>query len=349
MDTRRMLVRLTSLIAVLVLAVGAGCGSGSGGGSSSSGGGTPSSAKPGSGIKIGLVTDIGGLNDRGFNELAANAVNKAHDELGVDIKILESKSDADYIPNLSQLGDEGYDLIVSNGYLMGDQTHQAAEAYPDSSFMIIDYAYEEKDALPNLLGVVFKEQEAGYLVGYMAGLMTKSGTVSTVGGQAIPPVDHFIGGFQQGATDAKPDVKLLNGYSNEFPDPAPCKEIALDQISKQSDIVFAVAGQCGLGALDAAKEKTVWGIGVDKDQLFLGDHIMTSAVKKVDEGVYQTIQQVVDGTFAGGVTALGLKEKGVGLGQVNPKVPQDVVDKVNALIPKIISGEIQVSDTPKVK
>src|SRR6185436_5117188 len=156
-----MLVRLTSLIAVLVLAVGAGCGSGSGGGSSSSGGGTPSSAKPGSGIKIGLVTDIGGLNDRGFNELAANAVNKARDELGVDIKILESKSDADYIPNLSQLGDEGYDLIVSNGYLMGDQTHQAAEAYPDSSFMIIDYAYEEKDALPNLLGVVFKEQEAG--------------------------------------------------------------------------------------------------------------------------------------------------------------------------------------------
>jgi len=347
-DKRRTPARLAALLAVLILAIAAGCGSGSSG-SSSSAGGSSGGAKPGSGIKVGLVTDIGGLNDHGFNELAANAIKKAQADMGAQIKLLESKSDADYIPNLTQLGDEGYDLIISNGFLMGDQTHQAAAAYPDSKFMIIDYAYSDADALPNLLGVVFKEQEAGYLVGYMAGLMTKSGTVSSVGGQAIPPVDHFLGGFQQGAADANPSVKLLNGYSNEFPDPAPCKEIALDQISKGSDVVFQAAGQCGLGALDAAKEQSVWGIGVDKDQLYLGDHIMTSAIKKVDVGVYDTIKSVVDGTYQGGVKVLGLKEEGVGLGQVNPKVPADVVDKVKALIPKIISGEIQVKDAPTVK
>src|SRR3712207_3216290 len=134
----------------------------------------------------------------------------------------------------------------------------------------------------------------------MAGLVTESGTVSTVGGQKIPPVDRFIAGFQKGAMDANPQVKLLNAYSQDFVDQAKCKEVALDQISKGSDVVFQVAGGCGLGALDAAAQEGVWGIGVDADQAFLGDHVLTSALKRVDVAVFKTIEAAVDGTFEGG-------------------------------------------------
>src|SRR5919201_5830214 len=136
--------------------------------------------------------------------------------------------------------------------------------------------------------------------------MTKSNIVSTVGGQKIPPVDHYIAGFQAGAKAANPKVKLLNDYSQSFTDPAPCKELALQQISSGSDIVFQVAGGCGLGALDAAKEKHVWGIGVDADQAYLGPHILTSAVKRVDSAVFDAIKSVADGKFHGGDAVYGL-------------------------------------------
>ena len=172
--------------------------------------------------------------------------------------------------------------------------------------------------------------------------------MSSVGGIKIPPVDRFIAGFQKGATDANPDIKTLNGYSEDFVDQAKCKELALDQIAEGSDVVFQVAGGCGLGALDAASEKGVWGIGVDADQAFLGDHVLTSALKRVDQAVYQTIDALVAGSFTGGgVSVFGLAEEGVGLGEVSPNAPQDAVDETLAQIPKITSGEIEVPDTLK--
>ena len=312
-------------------------------------------AAPGAGIKVGLVTDIGGLNDRGFNSLANQGLEQAATEIGVETRVLESKSDADYIPNLSTLAEDGYDLVISVGFLMGEATHQAAEAFPDTKFAIIDFGYgapgcEDTNScnLDNLQGLVFKEQETGYLVGYLAGLVSESGTVSSVGGIKIPPVDRFIAGFQKGATDANPDIKTLNGYSEDFVDQAKCKEVALDQIAKGSDVVFQVAGGCGLGALDAASEKGVWGIGVDADQAFLGEHVLTSALKRVDQAVYQTIDALVAGSFTGGgVSVFGLAEEGVGLGEVSPNAPQDAVDKTLEQIPLIISGEIEVPDTLK--
>lgn len=304
-------------------------------------------------VKVGLVTDIGGLNDRGFNSLANQGLERAASELGVEIRVLESKSDADYIPNLSTLADEGYNLIISVGFLMGEATHTAAEEYPDTNFAIIDNAYggegcEETNTceLPNLQGLLFKEQETGYLAGYLAGLVTESNTVSSVGGIKIPPVDRFIAGYQAGAAASNPDVKTLNGYSEDFVDQAKCKEVALDQIAEGSDVVFQVAGGCGLGALDAASEKGVWGIGVDADQSFLGDHILTSSLKKVDEAVFQTVQQVVDGSFAGGgVTLFGLAEEGVGLGEFSPNAPQEAIDETLAQIPSIVDGTIEVPDS----
>jgi basic membrane protein A len=345
---KRWLLWLSALLAVFALAtVAAGCGGdddeAGDTGAPAATGDTTGETTGGEPIKVGLVTDIGGLNDRGFNELANTGVEQAVDELGVESRVLESKSDADYIPNLSQLAEEGYNLIISNGFLMGEATDAAAKEFPESNFGIIDFAYEAPG--PNLLGLVFKEQEVGSLAGYLAAKVSESGTISTVGGQKIPPVDRFIAGFQAGAKAANPDITLLNGYSQEFVDPAPCKEIALDQISKGSDVVFQVAGGCGLGALDAAKEKSVWGIGVDKDQAFLGDHILTSAVKRVDQAVFQTIEKAVNGEFEGGLTSFGLAEDGVGLGETSDQVDQAILDELDAERQKIIDGETTIPDT----
>jgi basic membrane protein A len=336
------------LVAGALALVAAGCGGNDEGTSTGGAGNTNTGATTGGGeaVKVCLVTDIGGLNDRGFNSLANTGLERAASELGVDTRVLESHSDADYVPNLSECATQGFNLIISVGFLMGQATEDAAKQYPDATFAIIDNAYEKPEA--NLQGLVFKEQEVGYLVGYMAGLVTKTNTVSSVGGQKIPPVDRFIAGYQKGAADANPGVKTLNGYSQDFVDQAKCKEVALDQIAKKSDVVFQVAGGCGLGALDAAKEKGLWGIGVDADQSFLGSFILTSAQKKVDEAVFQTIEKVVNGeTVGGGTTTFGLAEDGVGLGKVSSKVPQDVIDKVDAQKQKIIDGEIEIPDTVK--
>jgi len=337
---------LALLLASLALALGtAACGGDDDGdGEPAAEEEAPAEEEGGEPIRVGLVTDIGGLNDRGFNSLANQGLERAQEELGVEGQVLESQSDADYIPNLSELGDEGYELIISVGFLMTDATAQAAPEYSESSFAIVDSAFDPP--IENAQGLLFKEQETGCLVGVVAALMSETGTISTVGGQKIPPVDRFIAGYQQCAQEARPDIELLNAYSQDFVDQAKCKEIALDQIADGSDVVFQVAGGCGLGALDAAKEQNVWGIGVDADQAFLGDHILTSALKRVDVAVFKTIESVQNGTFeGGGVTTFGLAEDGVGLGEVSPEVPQEVLDRVEEFEQRIINGELQLAET----
>jgi basic membrane protein A len=346
-NVKRKLPWLLLLLAVLAV-IGAGCGGGDDdeGGGDAGGGTEATETTGGEAIKVGLVTDIGGLNDRGFNSLANKGLEDAKSQLGVEGRVLESKSDADYIPNLSELGDQGYDLVISVGFLMTDATAQAAAAYPDATFGIVDSAFDPP--ISNAQGLLFKEQETGCLVGVVAALTSKTGTISWVGGQKIPPVDRFIAGYEFCAKKAKPDIKVSGDYSQEFVDQAPCKELALDQIDKGSDVVFQVAGGCGLGALDAAKEKGVWGIGVDADQSFLGDHILTSAVKRVDVAVFKTIEAVQNGeTVGGGVTTFGLADDGVGLGKVSPEVPQDVLDKTDEYKQQILDGSLQIPDTVK--
>jgi basic membrane protein A len=342
---KRKLPWVLTFLAALVLAVAAaGCGGGDEGeGGAGATGASETTGGGGEGIRVGLVTDIGGLNDRGFNSLANQGLEDAKSQLGVDGRVLESKSDADYIPNLSEFGDQGYDLVISVGFLMTDATAQAAKAYPDTTFAIVDSAFDPP--IPNAQGLLFKEQETGCLVGVVAALTSKSGNITWVGGQKIPPVDRFIAGYEFCAKKANPDINVSGDYSQEFVDQAPCKEIALDQIDKGSDVVFQVAGGCGLGALDAAKEQGVWGIGVDADQSFLGDHILTSAVKRVDVAVFKTIEAVQNGeTVGGGVTSFGLAEDGVGLGKVSSEVPQDVVDKAEEFKQQILDGSLQVPD-----
>jgi basic membrane protein A len=205
-----------------------------------------------------------------------------------------------------------------------------------------------------VLGIQFKEQETGYLVGYLAGALAKRNftkfdgkqTISTVGGQKIPPVDHYIAGYQAGAKAADPSIKLLNGYAGDFVDQSKCKALANAQISQGSRVVFQVAGNCGLGVITAAKEKGVWAIGVDADQAYLGPQVLTSSLKRVDQAVFQLCQQVQAGQFSGGHDRLvGLKEEGVGIGKIAPGVPADILAAVKEQAAKIIAGTISVPTT----
>src|SRR5215208_5492262 len=288
-----------------------------------SGGGGGSSTKAEKKIRIAMVTDIGGLNDRGFNALAYKGLQQAKSELGADIRVLTSKSNADYVPNLSTLARQKYDLVVAVGFLMGDATAKVAKSFPQTNFAIVDFPSAALKGKPtNVRGLLFKENEAGYLVGYMAGLYAKKKggdqAVSAVGGQKVPAVDAYAAGYEAGAKKANPGVKTLFAYSQDFVDQAKCKEIALNQIGQGSQVVFAVAGQCGLGALDAAKEKDVQGIGVDADQSYIGPQVMTSALKKVDVAVFNTAKDVQEGTFKPGTdTVFDLKSEAVGLGKVS--------------------------------
>jgi basic membrane protein A and related proteins len=334
--------RSLAVLGVIVL-FAAGCG---GGGDKKSSETTTGGSGAGEGMKIGLVTDIGGLNDRGFNHLSFVGLQRAERELGVEQRVFQAHSTGEYVPNLSTFARQGYDLTIGVGFTEATAIDTAATRFPDSNFAIVDVDQTEEPHKPaNLLGLLFREQETGYLVGYLAGLEEKrragADVIGSVGGQKQPPVDRFIAGYQAGAKAADPGIKLLNGYSEDFADQAKCKQIALNQIEQGAGVVFQVAGGCGLGALDAAKEKGVWGIGVDADQSFLGPHILTSAVKRVDTAVFLAIKSVVDGNFKGGSNMIfGLKQNGVGIGKISPKVPQSEVAKVNQIRADIISGKI---------
>ncbi len=343
-------------VAVAALATAA---AGYGGGTGATGSG-PAGARAGGKasaekFRVGLVTDIGGINDRGFNQFAYKGTLRARDQLGVDVRVAESHSNSDYVPNLSSLARKGYDLVISVGFLTGQATQQVAKRFPKTKFAIVDFSYPPDQQLPNLESLIFKEQQAGYLVGYLAGLVTASKSdrtnkqlvIGSVGGQKIPPVDRYIAGFQKGAHDANPKVKTLNMYSQDFVDQSKCKELALNEISSGADVVFNVAGGCGLGVLDAAKTKHVWGIGVDSDQSFLGSQVLTSARKKVDVAVYSAIKSAQAGKFTKGTRTFELSNGGVGYGKVAAGIPASMVARVKAQEKKIVSGQIKIPETVK--
>ena len=324
--------------ALAVLALAAGCGGSGGGGTTTS----SSSAK----ALVVLITDVNQLNDHGFNQLAYQGLKRAQKELGIHGVVYQSPSAQAYIPNLSQAARKKADLVISVGFDQAAAIAKVAKQFPDTHFAIIDVSNADLAGRPkNVEGLIFREQEAGYLAGYLAGLVEKKSgtknTIGSVGGQKQPPVDRYIAGYQAGALDVDPNVKLLNSYSNEWVDQAKCKQLALNEISDGAKIVFQVAGGCGLGVLDAAKEKGVWGIGVDADQSYLGPQVLTSALKRVDTSVYATIQQVLDGKFKGGSDSVfSLKNDGVGLGKISPKVSNADVQKVREIEEQIKAGKI---------
>lgn len=330
-------------LAVMLAAVAAGCGS------TKKAAPTTTASKPtttaASGVfKVGLSTDTGGLNDRSFNHLAYVGLLRAQNQLGVQTRVVESNSAADYIPNLSALAKQKYNLVIGVGFTEIQAMETVAKQFPNTHFAIVDVSNADEGHLKNVEGLLFKEQEAGYLAGYAAGLAAKARgghVVSSVGGQKQPPVDRYIAGFQAGAKAAFPGVQTLNGYSQDFTIQAKCKEVALNQIAAGSVVVFQVAGGCGLGALDAAHTKNVWGVGVDADQGYLGPWILTSALKRVDTAVFDAIKDAKEGKFKGGQDAVyGLTDAGVGIGKFSPNAPKNIPAAVAKVKQEIASGKI---------
>jgi len=292
-----------------------------------------------------LVTDIGGLNDKSFNHLAYVGLQAAQ-KSGVKGRVIQSASGSQYIPNLSACAKSGAGITIGVGFLMTDAMDAVATAFPKSKFAIVDVDVTGLKHKPkNVEGLLFKEQEAGYLVGYAAGMYVKANggsAVGSVGGLKIPPVDRYIAGYQFGAKKADPGIKTYNDYSQNFVAQSKCKEKALNQIAQGSTVEFQVAGQCGLGVLDAAHEKNVFGIGVDADQGYLGPWVMTSALKKVDVAVNSAILAAKGGKLKGGANVVfGASVNGVGYGKWSPRVSASIKNAVATQFTLLKAGRVR--------
>jgi basic membrane protein A len=343
------------LIAALALVVALGAASCGGGGddNESSSGNTTSTSDHGD-ILASLISDIGKFNDRSFNQSQLEGLNRARSELGVQTNPQQSNQVSDYIPNLTSAVRKNSDLIISAGFLLADATAKVAKKFPDTHFAITDYTvhaapFADKQGNPlfkNVEGLTYAANESGCLVGNLAANMVKKQggkqVIGAVGGLKIPPVDIWIAGYKYCAKLANPKIKVLVGYSQDFVKSDLCKTVAENQISQGAQVLFQVAGGCGLGTLKAADAAGIWGIGVDKDQYNDAKRVLTSGVKRVDNGVFQTVKQVADGQFKGGTDLnFNLANGGMAVGKINPAVPQDLIDKMNALKQQIIDGKVK--------
>ena len=294
-------------------------------------------------VEVAVVADSNGQNGVGFNALASKGLDDARSRLGVRGRIFPSKSASDYYRNLSAAARQGYDLVIASGYLMVDALVRVAGRYPQTKFAIIDVRLASLAGAPaNTRGLVFAEEEAGYLAGAAAALASRTRKVSSVGGRPIPGVVAFLAGFKAGARETVAGTNVQTGYSRTFTDQAKCEQIALDQIAAGSDGVFAVARSCGTGALRAAREKGKWAIGVDTDQSYRGSYILTSVIKHADVAVYETIKDVKDGSFRGGGDSLfNVMNGGIGFGDVSPKAPPTVVPRLTSIAAAITVGRVK--------
>jgi basic membrane protein A and related proteins len=309
-------------------------------------------------VKVAIVTDIGGLNDKGFNHLAYVGLQKAQKKLKVQGRVYITNSASDRTPNLQSAAQAGYGLVIGVGalYTFGP-LDAVAPAFTKTHFAGIDVNWPDLSKKPtNVRGIQFREQEAGYMVGYIAGLQIKrhpykgQQRVAAVGANKVPAIVRFLAGYRAGAKKANKNVKVDLVYANDptFADQAKCKETTLNEIGKGAGIVFEAAGQCGLGGLNAAKQKKVWGIGVDADQGFLGPHILTSATKKVDLAVYQAIAayKKSPAKYKGGFNqTYTVKNGGVGYGKLSSKLSKAdrtfLTKKVEAIRKLIAQGKIK--------
>jgi basic membrane protein A len=292
-------------------------------------------------LRVGLVLSPGLAVD----DFWSGGLRRAVRELGVEGKLLVPSPREGQLPSLRRLAREKYDpILVVPG--PADAVLKAAREFPRTRFAILDSHELPPRAPRNLAAVGFAEQEVGFLVGYLAGRMESRRpaphVVSSIGGVKIPPVDHFIAGYQAGARRASPGVTTLNDYSNSFVDQSKCRSVALAQIAQGSGVVFGVSGYCSRGALAAAKSKGAWAIGVDFDEGGRGPFVLTSALKDGQSAVFELIRSAARGRFAGGrVTVLGLKEHAVGLGRISPEVPPALVRELDGIRRQIVAGKIR--------
>lgn len=331
--------------------------------SACSGTSTPGTgATPSSNAKtVALVTDTGGIHDQSFNEAAYNGYLVSQAQYGFKKQVIQSTSESDYVKNLT-LAAKTSDLTIGVGFLMATAVDTVAKEFPTKEFALIDAcptsgtSSDCDTTLKNVSSLYYKEQEAGCLVGAAAGeieLLGKSSkmpnllgsnTIAAVGGQEIPPVDHYIAGYQYCAKLVDKNITVLVNYSNSFTDTAKCQDIAINDISRKAEIIFQVAGGCGNGALQAAKAKNVYSIGVDSDQSGVNNSVITSAIKRVDKSVTTTITNLETGNFTASPATFDLKHDGVGYAPLSSIVPAQVKTIVDQYTTKITSGAIQVPD-----
>ena len=312
------------------------------GSASSTKSGSTTTAK--SDLKVGLITDVGGIHDHSFNETSWKGMEKAKEDFGVEINYLESKTDADYSSNIESFVDEDYDLIVCVGFKLAEATKKAAESHPDKKFAIIDDA--SNASLPNVTCLTFKQEQASYLVGYVAGLVTKKNNVGFVLGMASEMMNKFGYGYLAGVYAANPKATVQQIDANNFADPAIGKTSATTMITNGADVIFHAAGGTGVGVIQACQENKISAIGVDTDQSSLApDTVITSAMKRVDNAVYDSVKQLVDGTLKGGEVVYDLSKGGVDIAPTTKLLSEDVLKKVEEVKAKILSGEIVVPGT----
>ena len=314
-------------------------------------------------VKAAMVTDVGGLGDKSFNDLSYAGLQKAETELGTEIKVLESKEPTDYENNINQLATAGYNPIFAVGFLMTDTVTKVAPQFPDVMIGGIDIFFDKPAA--NVIGLNFKEQEAGYLAGVVAGKLTTmtdvdprindKKVVGFVGGMEIPPVQKFEAGFVAGVKSVNPDVEVKSVYTGTFTDAQKGIESGKNLMESGADIIFAAAGSTGNGTAKACQDNKALFIGVDADQFNtipgIGDTILTSAIKRVDNAVFMTVKEAVDGTVKGGENKVfGLVEDGVGLAPYHDwetKMPAEVTDAVAKATEDIKAGTVTVPESKK--
>ena len=297
------------------------------------------SAAPAEKVKIGMVTDVGGVNDKSFNQTSWEGLQALDPEV-FEVNYLESKTDADYQTNINTFVDEGYDLIICVGYMLADATREAAEANPDQLFAIIDDATID---LPNVACLMFAQEQASYLVGLVAGSVTESKTVGYVQGMVSDSMNLFGIGYITGVLEACPDATVLQYNANAFGDIAGGSTAAKDMITKGADVIYHAAGGTGIGVISACDEEGIWAIGVDTDQAPLApDHVLTSAMKRVDVAAQDISKAVAEGNFTAGIHMYDLSNGGVDLAPTRDHIPAEVIEVVEAAKTAIINGEKSV-------
>jgi basic membrane protein A and related proteins len=351
--------RRTLVLGTLFGGLLAGCGgseSSSGGGGGTAGGDTGEGGGK-SGVAVGMVTDTGGRGDLSFNMMAAQGLERAEKELGVAPQIIESQQVADYVPNLQRLAEKGCKVVFAIGFALEPALKDVAPRYPDTHFVLIDAAGPKA---ANVTGITFREEEGSYLAGALAGGMSKSGKLGFVGGMEIPLIKKFEAGFRAGAKTTQPAADVQAKYTNNWEDVAKGKELALALFGGGADIVMHASGRCGLGVIEAAKEKGDghWAIGVDADQDYLGtadskdpqppSRVLTSMMKRVDNAVFAVCDEASKGSLQGGVREFGVKEEGVGLSPLKytkSEIPAELLAKVDRLREEIASGTLKPPKT----
>ena len=320
------------LAAMMVLGLAAGCGNDEAGGNT------------GKTIKVGMVTDVGGVNDKSFNQTSWEGLQALQAEnKNIQVKYLESKTDADYQGNIDTFIDEEYDLIICVGYMLAGATKEAALANPDQKFAIID---DSTIDLPNVACLMFAQNEASYLVGMVAGMMTESNTVGYVQGMFSDSMNMFAVGYIAGVKAVNPDAEILQYNANSFGDAAVGSMAATDMITNGADVIYHAAGGTGSGVIEACKQNGIWAIGVDSDQSPLApENVITSAMKRVDTAVQDISKDVAEGKFEAGVHMYDLTNEGVGIAPTQTLLPEEVINAVNEAMKKVEAGEIDVPST----